>query len=191
VPDGHGSSRGPAWLLHYSRPWLRADVTAGLIAAAVVLPKAMAFATIAGLPVQVGLYTALAPMVAYALLGTSPPLSVSTTTTIAILAAASLAAAVPKAGAAELATASATLALLVGAMLLLASLLRLGFVANFISDPVLVGFKSGIGLVIVVDQIPKLLGIHIEKAGFFRDILAIVQHLAQTSPVTLARPRSR
>ena len=77
-----------AWLRSYPRQWLRADVTAGLIAAAVVIPKAMAFATIAGLPVQVGLYTAFVPMVVYALLGTSRPLSVSTTTTIAILAAA-------------------------------------------------------------------------------------------------------
>ena len=87
----------------------------------------------------------------------------------------------PNGEAAELAIAGATLAMLVGAMLVLASLLRLGFVANFISDPVLAGFKSGIGLVIVVDQIPKLLGFHIEKTGFFRDILAMVQHLPQTS----------
>ena len=174
-----------AWLRSYPRQWLRADVTAGLIAAAVVIPKAMAFATIAGLPVQVGLYTAFVPMVVYALLGTSRPLSVSTTTTLAILAAASLGEAVPNGDAAELVIAGATLAMLVGVMLLLASLLRLGFVANFISDPVLAGFKSGIGLVIVVDQIPKLFGFHIEKAGFFRDIFAMVQHLPQTSAVTL------
>jgi high affinity sulfate transporter 1 len=174
-----------AWLRGYSGQWLRADVTAGLIAAAVVIPKAMAFATIAGLPVQVGLYTVFVPMLVYAVLGTSRPLSVSTTTTIAILAAASLGEAVPGGGTAELASAGATLAVLVGGMLLLASFLRLGFVANFISDPVLAGFKAGIGLVIVVDQIPKLLGFHIDKAGFFRDILAIVQHLPQTSPAAL------
>jgi sulfate permease, SulP family len=174
-----------AWLRSYPRQWLRADVTAGLIAAAVVIPKAMAFATIAGLPVQVGLYTAFVPMVVYALLGTSRPLSVSTTTTLAILAAASLGEVVPEGDGAHLVIAGATLAMLVGVMLLLASLLRLGFVANFISDPVLAGFKSGIGLVIVVDQIPKLFGFHIEKAGFFRDIFAMVQHLPQTSVVTL------
>jgi len=175
---------GLAWLRGYPKRWLGADVTAGLIAAAVVIPKAMAFATIAGLPVQVGLYTVFVPMVVYALLGTSRPLSVSTTTTIAILAAAELGETVPSGGAAELAMAAATLVILVGAMLVLASLLRLGFIANFISDPVLAGFKSGIGLVIVVDQIPKLLGFHIEKTGFFRDILAMVQHLPQTSPTT-------
>jgi high affinity sulfate transporter 1 len=174
-----------AWLRGYSGQWLRADAVAGLIAAAVVIPKAMAFATIAGLPVQVGLYTVFVPMVVYAVLGTSRPLSVSTTTTIAILSAASLAEAVPSGEAAQLASAGATLALLVGAMLVLASLLRLGFVANFISDPVLAGFKAGIGLVIVVDQIPKLLGFHIEKTGFFRDILAIVQHLPETSTAAL------
>jgi high affinity sulfate transporter 1 len=77
------------------------------------------------------------------------------------------------------------LALIVGVMLVLASLLRLGFVANFISEPVLTGFKSGIGLVIIVDQVPKLLGIHIEKTGFFRDIAAMVQHLPETSVPTL------
>lgn len=164
---------------------LRLDIVAGLTAAAVVVPKALAYATIAGLPVQVGLYTASVPMVVYALLGSSRPLSVSTTTTIAILTGAELGRVVPNGGA-DLVTASATLAVLVGAMLLLASAIRLGFVANFISEPVLTGFKSGIGLVIVVDQIPKLLGIHVDKAGFFRDALAIAGHLPETSIATLA-----
>jgi SulP family sulfate permease len=162
----------------------RLDIVAGLTAAAVVVPKALAYATIAGLPVQVGLYTASVPMVAYALLGTSRPLSVSTTTTIAILTGAELGRVAPGGGA-DLVIASATLAVLVGVVLLLASALRLGFVANFISEPVLTGFKSGIGVVIVVDQIPKLLGIHIDKAGFFRDLLAIVQHLPETSMATV------
>ena len=120
-----------------------------------VIPKAMAYATIAGLPVQVGLYTAFLPMVIYAVLGTSRVLSVSTTTTIAILAAAELGEVVPNGDPASLLAASATLTLLVGAMLVLASILRLGFVANFISEPVLIGFKAGIGVVIVLDQIPE------------------------------------
>lgn len=173
------------WLRAYRSEWLRLDVVAGLTAAAVVIPKSMAYATIAGLPLQVGLYTAIVPMVVYALLGTSRPLSVSTTTTIAILAAAALGQAAPGGDAGALITAGATLALLVGAMLVAAAVLRLGFVANFISEPVLTGFKSGIGLVIVLDQIPKLFGIHIDKSGFFRDVLAIVHHLPQTSIATL------
>lgn len=170
----------------FSTQWLRADVIAGLTSAAVVVPKSMAYATIAGLPVQVGLYTACVPMAIYAILGTSRPLSVSTTTTIAILAASALALLGPQAGPDELLAGAATLSVMVGLMLVLASLLRLGFVANFISEPVLTGFKSGIGLVIVADQVPKLLGIHIEKSGFFRNIWQIVQHLPATSLATLA-----
>jgi len=177
--------RVPTLLHDYPRQWLRPDVIAGLTAAAVVVPKALAYATVAGLPVQVGLYTAFVPMVIYALLGTSRPLSVSTTTTIAILTASALALAAPGGGSAELAVAAATLSVMVGLVLVLATVLRLGFVANFISEPVLTGFKSGIGLVIVVDQVPKLLGIHIDKTGFFRDLLAIVQHLPQSSLATV------
>lgn len=165
---------------------LRLDVIAGLTAAAVVLPKAMAYATVAGLPVSVGLYTAFVPMIIYALLGTSRVLSVSSTTTLAILAGTQLGLAVPDGDPAKLLTATATLTALTGALLFLASLLRFGFVANFISSPVLIGFKAGIGLVIVFDQVPKLLGIHITKEGFFRDILSIAGHLSETSVLTLA-----
>ena len=165
---------------------LRFDIVAGLTAAAVVLPKAMAYATVAGLPVAVGLYTAFIPMVTYALLGSSRVLSVSSTTTLAILAGTQLGLAVPDGDAAKLVTATATLSALVGAMLILARLMRLGFVANFISAPVLTGFKAGIGLVIVLDQVPKLLGIHIAKQGFFADLLHIFQHIPETSLMTLA-----
>jgi SulP family sulfate permease len=167
-------------------PALRLDLIAGLTAAAVVLPKAMAYATVAGLPVAVGLYTALVPMAIYALLGSSRVLNVSSTTTLAILAGTQLGLAVPDGDPTKLLTAAATLTALVGVMLLLASVLRLGFVANFISTPVLTGFKAGIGLVIVLDQVPKLLGLHITKHGFFRDVLSLVQHLPDTSLLTLA-----
>ena len=165
---------------------LRLDIVAGLTAAAVVLPKAMAYATVAGLPVAVGLYTAFVPMVIYALLGSSRVLNVSSTTTLAILAGTQLGLVVPDGDPTLLVTAGATLAALVGVILILAGVLRLGFVANFISTPVLTGFKAGIGLVIVLDQVPKLLGIHIHKEGFLRDILSIAQQLPETSLVTLA-----
>ena len=164
---------------------LRLDIVAGLTAAAVVLPKAMAYASVAGLPVAVGLYTAFIPMVIYALLGSSRVLSVSSTTTIAILAGTQLGLAVPDADPGKLVTATATLTAMVGAMLILARLMRLGFVANFISAPVLTGFKAGIGLVIVLDQVPKLLGIHIAKQGFFQDLVSVVQHVPETSLLTL------
>src|SRR5262245_28897918 len=176
----------PDWLREYRMAWLRLDLVAGLTAAAIVIPKAMAYATIAGLPVQVGLYTAFLPMVIYAMLGTSRSLSVSTTTTIAILSAAALQHVAPGGDAAALVTACATLAATVGAILIAASVLRLGFVANFISEPVLTGFKAGIGLVIVLDQIPKLLGIHFDKGSFFHNLVSIVQMLPESSMVTVA-----
>jgi sulfate permease, SulP family len=182
----HGSLPIADWLFSYPKEWLRPDLIAGLTTAAVVIPKAMAYATIAGLPVQVGLYTALVPMAIYAMLGSSRPLSVSTTTTIAILTATELGQVVPSGDPSSLLKASAMLTLLVGGILVLASLLRLGFIANFISEPVLVGFKAGIGLVIVLDQIPKILGIHIPRASFFHNVLAIVRGSVHTQLTTLA-----
>lgn len=165
---------------------LRLDVIAGLTATAVILPKAMAYATVAGLPVEVGLYTAFIPMIIYALLGTSSVLSVSSTTTLGILAGTQLALVAPDGDPASLMTATATLTGLVGIMMILASLLRLGFVASFISSPVLTGFKTGIGLVIVLDQLPKLLGVHIAKHGFFRDLFSVIHHIPESSLITLA-----
>src|SRR6201997_3372538 len=92
----------PEWLLSYRRDWLRPDIVAGLTTGAVIIPKAMAFAMIAGLPVQLGLYTALVPMMIYAVLGTSRVLSASTTTTLAILTAAQLSQVVPSGDATHL-----------------------------------------------------------------------------------------
>jgi high affinity sulfate transporter 1 len=150
------------------------------------LPKALAYATIALLPVQAGLFAALVPMAVYAVLGTSRLLSVSTTTPIAILCANAIGEALRADPALDPLAASATLSLLVGVMLMAARVLRLGFVANFISEPVLTGFKAGVGFVIVVDQLPKLLGIHIHKQGFFRDLASIVTHITELSWPTLA-----
>ncbi len=163
----------------------RYDLIAGLTAAAVVLPKAMAYATVAGLPVQVGLYTAFVPGVIYGLLGTSRVLSVSSTTTLAILTGTQLGSVVPDGDPVRLAVATATLTVLVGAALLIARVLRLGFLANFISSPVLTGFKAGIGLVILLDQAPKLFGIHIEKHSFLADALSIVRELPHLSMPTI------
>jgi len=164
----------------------RGDIVAGLTAAAVVIPKAMAYATIAGLPIEVGLYTAFVPMLVYVLLGTSRPLSVSTTTTIAILTGAELSAVAPGADASQMIVVTATLTLMVGAILIAASLLRLGFIANFISLPVLVGFKAGIGVVIIVDQLPKLLGLHFDKGSFVHNVGEVLRGLGHLSWPTLA-----
>ena len=162
--------------------WLRANTVAGLTTAAVVIPKAMAYAAIATLPLEIGLYTALIPLVVYAAMGTSRVLSVTTTSTIAILTAGALA----QSGAtgAGLVTASAALALMTGAMLVIAGVLRLGFLADFISAPVLTGFKAGIAIVIIVDQLPKLFGLHFAKGHVLQNALSVVQHLPETAPVT-------
>jgi high affinity sulfate transporter 1 len=172
------------WLPRYARQWWQVDGVAGLTAAAVVIPQAMAYGAIAGLPVQVGLYTALVPMLVYALFGTSRPLSVSTTSTIAILTASALEP-LAKAQPDALMGLASTLALMVGALLLLGGLFRLGFLANFISLPVLTGFKAGIGVVILASQVPKILGIA-GGSGFFGNLTAVATGLGHTHPLTLA-----
>jgi high affinity sulfate transporter 1 len=145
----------------------------------------MAYGSIAGLPLVVGLYTALVPLLVYAVMGTSRPLSVTTTSTIAILTAHAVHAVAPGGSETSLIAATAALTCLVGGMLMVASLLRLGIIASFISEPVLIGFKAGIGLTIVVDQIPKLLGVHFAKGSFSHNVVSIVDHLPAASVPTM------
>ena len=154
-PESPNTSPSWAGCPTTSPRWLRLDLVAGLTAAAVIIPQAMAYASIAGLPVEVGLYTALTPMLVYALMGTSRTLSYSVTSTIGMLTASALATVAAGGSREELIVASATLAVLVGAMLVLASVLRLGVIANFISAPVLTGFKAGIGVVVFVGQLQQ------------------------------------
>ena len=186
TPSRHSSAIILGWLRGYDRAAFGPDVLAGLTAAAVVLPKAMAYATVAGLPVQLGLYTALVAPIGYAVLGRSPVLSVTTSTTIGILTGSALAEAAPGVHVAGQIAAVATLSVLVGAALLFAAIARLGFVANFMSEPVLSGFKAGIGAVIILDQAPKLLGVHVHKVGFFRDLLGLIRAAPGASLATLA-----
>ena len=174
------------WIPRYRKAWLRPDVIAGVTTASVIIPKAMAYATVAGLAVQVGLYTALLPMVAYAALGSSLRLSVSTTTTIGILTAAQIAEFAPNATAGDAAAVATTLSVLVGILLVVTALLRLGFVAQFISEPVLTGFKAGIGVVIVVDQLPKVLGLHVPHASLLQTVWRTVHMLPSASFATMA-----
>jgi len=174
------------WIRSYPQSWLRFDIFAGLTTAAVVIPKTMATATITGLPVALGLYTALAPMLVYTLTGASRTLSVSTTTTIGMLTGAALTRVAAETSPEQAAAAAVTLALIVGAALFAASILKLGRLSSFISEPVLIGFKIGLGLTIVADQAPKLLGIHFPKGSFIRNIESLWRHLPETSAPTLA-----
>ena len=161
------------WPIAYRREWLRADLVAGLTAAAVVIPKAMAYAVIAGLRVEAGLYTALAAMLVYPLLGSSRPLSVTTTSALAMLTVAGVGEITVGRTGAEAASAAATIALLVGGILVLARLFRLGFAAKFISKPVLIGFEAGVGVVVIVGQLGPLIGVHVTSTTVVGTLLEL------------------
>jgi len=165
------------WFLNYPGSFFKPDIIAGITASAVIIPKAIAYSVIAGLPLQMGLYTAFAPLFLYAILGTSRNLSVTTTTTLALLTASALAAvAGNNATDAEMLGYAITFTFLVGAVLFAAGIFKLGFLANFISLPVLTGFNAGIGVIIIISQLPKLLGIH-GGHDFIGNISAITQGL--------------
>lgn len=161
-------------LVGYRRAWLASDIIAGLAAGAVVVPQAMAYATIANLPVQVGLYTCIIPMLVYALLGGSRAMSVSTTSTVATLTATTLVTATTASGSDDPIGTVMALAMLVGAMLIVARLLRLGALVENISAATVLGVKIGVGGTVAVGQLPKLLGetSNVSGEGFFRSLFA-------------------
>lgn len=173
------------WISGYKKEWIKNDVTAGLITASIVIPKAMAFAIIAGLPLQIGLYTALIPLIIYAIFGTSRSLSVSSTTAIAILAAAEIARVSQTGQNADPAALAITLALMVGVILIIARFFRLGFLANFISAPVLTGFMAGIGIVLIVGQLGSVIGIPTEKGSTVNVFISMFGSLGSAHVLTL------
>lgn len=146
-----------------------ADLIAGTMVAFMLLPQAVAFATLAGLPPQAGLYASLAPLLAYALFGSSPLLSVGP---VAITALMTGAAAHSVAGSYDPVAVSATIALLTGAFLIIGGIMRLGSVARFLSRPVISGFVSGTAVLIVVGQVPPLLGASSQGDRFFDPLAA-------------------
>lgn len=180
------------WLLPtaagYRRAWVVSDIVAGLSAGAVVVPQAMAYATIANLPVQVGLYTCIVPMLVYALLGGSRSMSVSTTSTIATLTATTLVSAGVAAGADDALGALMALTLLVGVFLMLARLCRLGSLVDNISGATVLGLKIGVGATVAVGQLPKLLGEDFDFSGhgFIRSVLAVGEALGSINWPTVA-----
>ena len=146
-----------AWLPTYPREYLRSDIISGVTVWGVMVPVAMAYAEMAGLPPEVGLYTAFAALLGYAIFGTSRQLKVTTSSTMAVMSAAVVV--VMAAGdPARYAALTAALALIVGVILLLAGIARLGFISDFLSKSVITGFVFGLALVIAIGQVPKLLG---------------------------------
>lgn len=161
----------------YKLEWLRFDVTAGLAVAAVAIPSAVAYPAIAGLPVETGLYASILPLVGYALFGPSRKLMVGPdAATMTVLAA--VLASLPLLDAPERVGAAAALALMVGAMCLLAGRLGLGVVASFLSRPILIGFICGISISILIGQIGRLTGVRIESDGLVKPLVEIVRKAA-------------
>ncbi|PWC03699.1 SulP family inorganic anion transporter [Agromyces badenianii] len=171
----------------YQRGWLGADILAGLSAGAVVIPQAMAYATIANLPVQIGLYTCIVPMLVYAMLGGSRAMSVSTTSTIATLSATTLVSAGVVADSDDPVPDLMALALLVGLILLVARIARLGSLVENISKATIVGVQIGVGATVAVGQLPKLLGetTDVSAHGFLRSLVAVGESVGAANPTTI------
>ncbi|OTJ64267.1 sodium-independent anion transporter [Pseudomonas aeruginosa] len=163
-------------LLHYRRAWFRPDVQAGLSVAAIQIPTAIAYAQIAGFPPQVGLYACILPMLIYALIGSSRQLMVGPDAATAAMVAAAitpLAAGDPQ----RLVDLSMIVAIMVGLFSIVAGLARAGFIASFLSRPILVGYLNGIGLGLLVGQLGKLFGYEAATSGFVAGILALLENL--------------
>jgi SulP family sulfate permease len=174
------------WLAGYRREWLSGDLVAGLTVAAATIPAALAYAELAGLPAVYGLYASIVPALLYVVLGTSRQLQIGPGSTLSILVAASLGGAMVAADSEEAIVAAAVLALIAGGLLLAAGLLRLGFVADFLSGPVLSGFTTGAALIIISSQLGKLFGIEVDADGFFETIWEVASSLGETNGSTLA-----
>ncbi len=153
-------------MTEYKGSWLRSDLTAGLSVAAVALPVGIAYAELVDVPPVIGVYSAILPLLAYALFGSSRQLITGPETATCIMAAAALG---PIAGGdpSRYMTLMVLLTLMTGILFVLASIARLGFIANFLSKPILIGFLNGIAVYTVVSQLPKLLGYSSDGGGFF------------------------
>lgn len=170
---------GLAVLRYYELQWFRNDLLAGMSVAAVAIPIGLAYAQLAGAPPVVGLYSCVLPPVAYALFGSSRQLIVNPDSAACAIVAATV---TPLAAGDALRYGDLSLALtfMVGLLCIVAGIARLGFIANFLSRPILIGYLNGIALSIIVGQGGKLLGIEVPGAGFFRTAGGIIQQLGQT-----------
>ncbi|MGW1761090.1 SulP family inorganic anion transporter [Streptomyces mirabilis] len=175
---------GLAVLAGYHRSWLRGDLLAGVTVAAYLVPQVMAYAGLAGLPPVAGLWAILPALLLYTLLGSSRLLSVGPESTTALMTATvvgPLAAGAPD----RYAALAAGLAVVVGVMFLVAWVARLGFLADLLSRPILVGYLTGVALIIIVDQLPKLTGVRTSGSEFFPQLLSFVRNLGEAHPATV------
>lgn len=168
----------------YQRSWLRPDLIAGLTVWAVLIPEALAYATIAGVSPVVGLYAAPGALILYAAFGSSRHLVTGPMAATAALSAAAIGD-LTTAGAKDFTSLTIALAIAVGIAGVLAGVFRLGFLANFISEPVLKGFIVGLALTIIIGQVPKLFGIPKTDGDFFEQLWGVIEHLDDTQALTL------
>lgn len=172
------------WLRHYrSSDWI-GDITAGIIVASLLIPQSMAYALLAGLPPEIGLYASILPPILYAVLGTSRVLAVGPVAVDSLMVAAAIAPFSPG-GIPQTISLAVTLAFLVGVIELLMGILRLGFLMNFFSRSVISGFISGVAIIIAFSQVKHLLGLQIPSTeSFFVLVKLIVSQLSQVNPTT-------
>jgi high affinity sulfate transporter 1 len=192
--DGHQKiSRGLSryipilsWLPSYDRAWLIADILAGLTLWGLVVPEGMAYAGIADLPPQAGLYTLVASLLVYALFGSSRHLSVgATSATAALIASTVVALGVTTGDMATYQAYAAMLVLVIGVIFLVAGLARLGWVTQFLSKPVMDGFVVGLAIFVAVGQLNKLFGVEKGAGNVFQKLFAVIKQLPDTNWVTL------
>jgi len=183
IASARSIESGP-WWRSYQREWLSRDLLAGVTVAAYMVPQVMGYAAIAGLPPITGLWASLLPLVVYALLGSSRQLSVGPESTTALMTAtvvAPLAAGDP----ARYAMLAAALAVVVGVACLLAYAARLGFVADLLSRPVLVGYLAGVALTMIVSQLGKVTGVPVTGDSFVGNLASFGRHIGQIQPATV------
>jgi SulP family sulfate permease len=169
----------------YERRWLWVDLFAGLTIFAMLVPQGMAYGELAGVAPVVGLYTAIGALVGYALFGSSRRLMLGPESSSALLVAAAVAPVAAGGSPARFALLTALLALLVGVIALGAGLARLGFLADFVSKPILLGYITGVAIIMIAGQLGKLFGIKIESEHFFQMLGELITHLGQTRVLTL------
>jgi len=173
------------WLPAYPREWLRPDLVAAITSWGVMVPVALAYAGLAGVPPELGLVTAFAALAAYAVFGTSRHLKVTVSSTMAIMSASVVADAAGGDPAAYLAL-TAALALIVGVILVAAGLARLGFISDFLTKSVVTGFIFGLAITIIIGQIPKILGVPGLSGSLPEQVVQLAGEIPDTNPYTLA-----
>ena len=173
------------WIRSYPARYIGADITAGVVVAALAMPQALGYAGIAGVPVLVGLYSIPLALIAYAIFGSSPRLVVGPVSTVSVLSG-SLIADISGGDPAQAVVLTSALALSAGLVLILGGLLKLGWAAEFMSRPIVTGFVFGLVLLIVLGEVPNLLGMPVESGDVFRRLWEILTSLGEVHPLTAA-----